>query len=131
MTRTRAQLAGDATEAWVAASLEGDGWTILARQLRVGRAEIDLLALDPGPPRRLVAVEVRWRSVRAWGLPEETVDRRKLTRLRLALARVVAAGALPDGTPIPPAVEGVDLVAVEPPATAEARPRTRHHRNVG
>ena len=34
-----------------AARLVGLGWTILAANLRIGRDEIDLLAVEPGPPR--------------------------------------------------------------------------------
>ena len=58
-TRTAAQRIGDAGEALIASRLEAAGWTILARNVRVGRDELDLVAIDPGPPRALVVVEVR------------------------------------------------------------------------
>ena len=48
----------------------------------MGRYELDLVGLDPGPPGALVVVEVRWRAGREFGLPEETVDHRKRTRVR-------------------------------------------------
>ena len=112
----------------MARSLEASGWSILGRNLRVGRLEIDLLAVDPGPPSRLVAVEVRSRGRRDFGLPEETVDGRKLGRLRAALGRLVAAGGLPDGRPLPRLPPAIDVIAVEP---APRSPTVRHIRNVG
>ena len=121
--RTPAQRAGDDAEARVAAHLETLGWRVLARQLRVGRAEIDLLALDPGPPPALVIVEVRWRARRDFGLAEETVDGRKRARLHQAAFGLREAATLPDGSPLPAAPFRFDLVAVEPGG------RIRHHRN--
>ena len=73
-TRTQAQQAGDAAETLVHARLLAAGWTVLARNVHVGRHELDLVAVDPGPPRALVIVEVRWRASRGFGLGEETVD---------------------------------------------------------
>ena len=106
------------------------GWTILARRLRVGRAEVDLLAIDPGPPAWLVVVEVRWRSSREFGLPEETVDRRKRARLRAALVGLRGSPA-PGGAPLPALPGRVDLVVVEPAPRGGEGPRVRHHRHVG
>jgi putative endonuclease len=120
--RTAAQRAGDAAEAGVAADLIARGWLVLARQLRVGRAEIDLLAIDPGPPRTLVIVEVRWRAGRHFGLAEETVDGRKRSRLRRAAFTLRDAGALPDGVALPALPLRFDLIVVEPGG------RLRHHR---
>jgi putative endonuclease len=128
--RTAAQQAGDAAEDLVAATLGDSGWEVLGRRVRVGRAEVDVLAVDPGPPRTLVAVEVRWRSDRSFGLPEETVDSRKLARLWRALVRLRESGMTPDG-PAPRVLPvRVDLVAVEPGPHA-GPPRLRHHRAVG
>jgi len=121
--RTTAQLAGDEAEARVAALLTDGGWRILARQLRVGRSEIDLLAVDPGPPPALVVVEVRWRSRRDFGLAEETVDGRKRARLRRAAFVLRELGTLPDGTALPPLPVRFDLIVVEP------GDRLRHHRH--
>jgi len=121
--RTTAQLAGDRAEARVAALLTDRGWRILARQLRVGRSEIDLLAVDPGPPPALVVVEVRWRSRRDFGLAEETVDGRKRARLRRAAFALRELGELPDGTVLPPLAFRFDLIVVEP------GDRLRHHRH--
>ena len=123
--RTAAQRAGDAAEARVAAHLEALGWRVLARHVRVGRAELDLVVVDPGPPATLVIVEVRWRSRRDFGLPEETVDRRKRARLRRAGAALRASGALPDGTSLPNLPYRADLIVVEP------GDRLRHYRHGG
>jgi len=123
--RTTAQRLGDAAEAFVADRLTADGWQVLARQVRVGRAEVDLLAVDPSRPATLVAVEVRWRARRDFGLPEETVDRRKVARVRGAALTLRSAGRLPDGTLMPWLSVRVDLVVVEPFG------RVRHHRHVG
>jgi Holliday junction resolvase-like predicted endonuclease len=128
--RTPVQRAGDGAEALVEASLAAAGWTILARRLRVGRLELDLVAIDPQPPARLVAVEVRWRRRRDFGLVEETVDRRKEARLRAAIGRLIAAGRFPDGRPVPSLPPSIDLVVVEPPDGRAGAPRVRHHRDV-
>lgn len=119
------QRSGDAAENEVARRLTHAGWSVLGRQVHVGRSEIDLVAVDPGPPRSLVVVEVRYRGRRDFGLPEETIDRRKLARLRTAASALRAAGRLPDGTPLPALPIRVDVVAVEPGASF------RHHRHVG
>jgi putative endonuclease len=121
--RTAAQRLGDDAEALVAERLVARGWTILARNVHVGRREIDLVAVDPGPPRHLVILEVRRRSTRSFGLAEETVDFRKRRRLREAAWTLVAAGILPDGGPLPTLPLRFDIVAVEPEAG-----RMRHYR---
>ncbi|MDA8237626.1 MAG: YraN family protein [Chloroflexi bacterium] len=128
-TRTPAQRAGDAAEGAVAAALVAAGWQILAGRLRIGRLEVDLVGVDPGPPAMLAVVEVRWRRSRAYGLPEETVDGRKVARLRRAAAALAASGALPDGTRLPPLPLRIDVVAVEPGRPGHLR--LRHHRAVG
>lgn len=123
--RTAAQRLGDDAESKVAAHLEALGWQVLARHVRVGRDELDLVATDPGPPRALVIVEVRWRARRDFGLPEETIDGRKRARLHRAGFSLREAGRLPDGTPLPSLPVRFDLVVVEPGE------RLRHHRYGG
>ena len=120
--RTAAQRAGDDAEARVAAYLVGLGWQVLGTHVRVGRAELDLVATDPGPPAALVVVEVRWRSRRDFGLPEETVDGRKRARLHRAGFILRELGQLGHGTPLPVLPVRFDLVVVEPGE------RIRHHR---
>ncbi|HEX7950951.1 MAG TPA: YraN family protein [Candidatus Limnocylindrales bacterium] len=121
--RTDAQRSGDDAEALVADRLTAAGWTILARNVHVGRYELDLVAVDPGPPRTLVTVEVRWRADRDFGLPEETVDHRKRWRVRAAAYGLLERGELPDGSPLPRLPLRFDLVVVEP------GDRVRHHRH--
>jgi len=123
--RTAAQRAGDNAESIVADQLTEAGWRVMARQLRVGRAEIDLLAIDPGPPAALVVIEVRWRSRRDYGLAEETVDGRKRSRLHHAAFTLLGGGVLPNGAPLPALPIRFDLIVVEPGA------RLRHHRHGG
>jgi Holliday junction resolvase-like predicted endonuclease len=122
----QAALAGAEAESLVAERLERAGWRILGRNVRHGRHEIDILAVDPGPPRRLVAVEVRYRSRRDFGLAEDSFDRRKRTRTLTALRGIMALGVLADGTTIPRGSPAIDLVVVEPAGDGI---RLRHHRD--
>ena len=121
--RTDAQRSGDAAEQAVADRLIAAGWAILGRNVHVGRYELDLVAIDPGPPPALVAIEVRWRADRSFGLPEETVDARKRIRVRAAAYGLLERGVLPDGVPLPHLPLRFDLVVVEP------GDRVRHHRH--
>jgi len=127
-TSTAAQRTGDAGEALAETRLVADGWTILARNLRVGRDEVDLLAVDPGPPAALVLVEVRRRGRRDYGLAEETLDHRKRTALRRVAGALLALPTLPDGRPLPRLPLRVDLVAIDP--GPDGRPSIRHHRGI-
>ncbi|HEY4633464.1 MAG TPA: YraN family protein, partial [Candidatus Limnocylindrales bacterium] len=80
--RTAAQRAGDAAERLVEDRLIEAGWTILGRNVHIGRHELDLVAVDPGPPATLAVIEIRWRARRDFGLAEETVDHAKRARVR-------------------------------------------------
>lgn len=128
-SRTRGQRVGDAAEALVARRLAEAGWTIVGRNVRVGRGELDIVAIDPGPPAALVVVEVRWRRDRGFGLPEETVGWRKRRHLRAAAMRLLDEG-LRDGRALPALPLRFDLVVVEPAVAAGGEPRIRHHRYV-
>jgi putative endonuclease len=121
--RTALQDSGDAAESLVANRLVAAGWRILARNVRLGRGELDIVAVDPGPPAQLVIVEVRWRRRRDFGLADESLDHRKRAHLRAAIGRLLADG-LPGGVALPPLPIRVDLVVVEP------GDRVRHHRHV-
>lgn len=125
--RTAAQQAGDSAESLVLVRLLAAGWSVLARNVHVGRHELDLVAVDPGPPATLVIVEVRWRASRGYGLPEETVDHRKRTHVRMATYGLRDRGVLPDGSPVPRLPVRFDLIVVEPGAGGE-EPTIRHHR---
>jgi putative endonuclease len=127
--RTTTQRIGDAAEQLVAEHLLSAGWTILARNVRAGRGELDLVATDPGPPAAVVVVEIRWRRNRSFGLPEETVVFRKRGHLRAAIGRLLEDG-LPSGAALPSLPLRVDLVVVEPPRSAAGPPELRHHRGI-
>ncbi len=119
---------GMAAERLVARRLERAGWAIMGRNVRVGRGELDLLAIDPGPPRTLVVVEVRWRGRRDYGLAEESLDRRKRVALRRAIGALLARGMLPDGRRLPPLTVRLDLVAID--RGRDGSTSVRHHRGV-
>ncbi|MEO8208051.1 MAG: YraN family protein [Chloroflexota bacterium] len=125
--RTEAQRIGDGAELLVVERLVAAGWQILGRQVRVGRSELDIVAIDHAVPQRLVIVEVRARSRRDYGLAEETVDARKRIRLRRAAQALREKGFLADGTVVPPLPLRLDLVVVEPSATPHGPARIRHH----
>ena len=81
-----------AAENRAALDAEARGWIVLGRNVRVGRDELDLVALDGTV---LVIVEVRARSNVRDGHPLESVSRAKADRLRRAAIRYAAEhGAL-------------------------------------
>jgi putative endonuclease len=108
--RTPRQRSGDLAEQAVARHLAERGWTVLARNIRVGRSEIDIVAREPGGT--LVFVEVRSRTGSHLGAPEESVDEAKVSRLYAAAWELVRAGRLPDGLPLGAQAFRVDLVTV-------------------
>ena len=108
---TNRQRNGADAEAQAAAYLGQLGWRIVVRNLKVGRDEIDILAIDPGPPTTLVVVEVRSLRTAAFGAPEERVDRAKVGRLYRALAGLGASLETGDGLGRLP--RRVDLVIVD------------------
>jgi putative endonuclease len=72
---------GRAAEAAAARHLVRQGWTLLGRNVRVGRGELDLIARRGGV---LAFVEVKARRTSEYGAPEDAVDgrkRRKVGRL--------------------------------------------------
>jgi len=125
---TPAQLIGDSGETLAAERLAEAGWTILGRNVRFGRDELDLVATDPGPPAALVVVEVRRRGRRDFGLAEETLDHRKRVALRRGIAALIDAGVLPDETTLPRLPLRVDLIAID--EGPDGRPSMRHHRAI-
>ena len=74
-------LVGAAAETAAAQHLRALGWHVLARNLRVQRDEIDILAREPGTPDVIVVLEVRSRSGPGFGAAVESVDARKVARL--------------------------------------------------
>jgi putative endonuclease len=85
---------------------------VIGRNVRVGRHEIDLVAIEPGEPPTLVFVEVRSRSTTGFGMPEESVVGGKATRMYRAAMELLQTGRLPDGSPLPRLPWRVDLVSV-------------------
>lgn len=79
------QRAEEAVAAWLAA----DGWTVLERRWRCPAGELDLVCTDPAGV--LVGVEVKVRSTGRAGTATESVDPRRLARLRAALATYARA----------------------------------------
>jgi putative endonuclease len=97
---------GVRAEEVAAAWLTSAGWRVLATRWRCREGELDLVCLDPR--EALVGVEVRARRSARTGRPEESIDTRRVARLRHALAAYAAAAR--------PAHAGrrIDLVALSP-----------------
>ncbi len=72
---------GDRGEEIAARYLEGEGYTILDRNYRFERAEVDLICFSPPDERgiggELVFTEVKIRSGLGFGRPEESVSEAK------------------------------------------------------
>ena len=77
-------------EELAAAHLIQHGFQIVARNVRVGRCELDLIAARG---RTVVFCEVRARSSAALIEPVESIDRAKVARVRRAAAQWLAAQA--------------------------------------
>ncbi len=119
---------GAVAERLVALRLAAAGWQVLARNLRVGKGELDLVAIDPGPPRMLAVIEVRWRGRRDYGLAEESLDRRKRAAMRRTVGALLASGTLSGDAMLPRLPHRIDLVAVD--RGPDGRVCVRHHRGV-
>ncbi len=89
--RARSSL-GDLGEALVAAHLAAKGFEIVARNARVGRLEIDVIAKRGD---LLVFCEVRSRKSDAIVDPIDTIDPRKIARLRRAAGQWLASNPQP------------------------------------
>ena len=109
--KTGRQVRGAFAEQQAVAYLEELGWRVVVRNVRLGRDEIDAVAVDPGPPRTLVVVEVRSVRTSAFGPPEERVDRAKVGRLYRAVAALGDALETDDRDRALP--RRVDLVIVD------------------
>lgn len=82
---------GDRGEALVAEQLEAAGYRILARNVRVERSELDIVA---SRDRLVIFCEVRTRSSSALMDPAESIDRGKIARVRRAAAGWLASQQL-------------------------------------
>jgi putative endonuclease len=108
---------GRAAEEAAARHLTRLGWSVLGRNVRIGRGELDLI-VRRGPV--LAFVEVKARRSKAFGAPEDAVDGRK--RRQVARLAELWLGARPW------ALRGVsdvrfDVVAVD----ASTRPVSVRH----
>lgn len=92
MTARRARL-GLAGERAAAAWLQGAGWRIVERRHRTPYGELDLVAFDPDGC--LVGVEVKLRSSGRAGRGAESIDSRRLGRLRAALGAYALTSSEP------------------------------------
>ena len=114
-------LLGQQAEEAAAAWLTTRGWTIVARRWRCPVGELDLVALDPGGV--LAAVEVKLRRSGRAGDPFESIDARRLRRLRAALGQFSRTPPCPPGHRL-----RIDLVAVRP--SGDGQWRLAHHRGI-
>jgi putative endonuclease len=96
--------------------LEGNGWTILERNARVGHCEVDLIATRG---RVLAFVEVKSRSGAEFGAPLAAISPRKMQRIARAAAGWLRDRGYPGGKEI-----RFDAVGVLWPR--EASPRIFH-----
>lgn len=103
-------------EGMVADRLRALGWHIEARRWKVSEGELDLVAIDPAGA--LVGVEVRSRRSARSGSAVESVDGRRIRRLRAALVHYAVS------EPILRRELRIDLVAVD--RTASGWRMTRH-----
>ena len=85
--RTSTVAIGRAAERRVAEHLGERGYVVLGVNVRVGRDELDVVALDG---RTVVIVEVRTRTNESRGNAFESVTRAKASRLRRAAERYFA-----------------------------------------
>ena len=63
--------------------LEDEGYTIIDRDWKIGRRDLDIIAMSPDGDT-LVIVEVKTRTEEEYQKPEEAVDRRKMRNLAIA-----------------------------------------------
>ncbi len=69
---------GKLAEEMAAKFLENNGYNVIERNFRTRFGEIDIVATEGDT---LVFVEVRFRSSKGFGLPEESIDRRKIRKI--------------------------------------------------
>jgi putative endonuclease len=104
-------------EALAEAHLRRVGFRILARNVHLRHAELDLIALDRAA---LVFIEVRLRTSARFGSAAESVDRRKQRRIAAAAAELLARGGLPRRAQIRFDVIAIDA-SVDPPRLEHVR----------
>jgi putative endonuclease len=108
-TRARGSLAKLA-----ARHLEQLGLRVVARNVHLRHAELDLVALDG---TALVVIEVRLRASARFGSAEESVDARKQRRIVRAAVELLARGGLPRFSRVRFDVVAIDAAAAPPVVT--------------
>jgi putative endonuclease len=91
MTDPRHEL-GQRAESAAAAWLTSRGWRVLDRRWRGARGELDLVCIDTD--NVLVGIEVKVRRTERSGSGSESIDRRRLGRLRGTLVAYAAGTAV-------------------------------------
>jgi len=119
MSRVRQDL-GQLGEKLACDFLKKKGYEILGQNYRTRCGEIDIVAREGDT---LVFVEVKTRTNRMFGLPEEAIDARKQHKLAMTAEHYLAAHHLYEKD------YRVDSVAVEIDET-DAEPRIRHEEDV-
>jgi putative endonuclease len=104
--RPSTSVRGRAAERRVAWHFRVRGYRILARNVRAGGVELDLIVRRG---RRIVFVEVKAKQGPGYGDPLEAVDSRKRARLRRGAAAWLAANPEAGGL-----ATGFEVVAVRP-----------------
>ena len=77
-TNNENQELGDWGETYAIKYLEGKGYQILARNIRTPYGEIDIVAKELD---QIIFVEVKTRTSRKFGYPEDAITERKITHL--------------------------------------------------
>jgi len=72
---------GDEGEELAVELLESKGYTIINRNYRYGKGEIDIIAKDP-QEEGLVFIEVKSRKSFEYGSPEEAITKNKIKQLK-------------------------------------------------
>lgn len=72
---------GDDGETLAVELLEAKGYTIVKRNYRYGKGEIDIIAKDPNE-KGLVFIEVKSRKNLEFGLPDEAITKNKIKQLK-------------------------------------------------
>lgn len=101
--------------------LEGKQYEIVARNAHFRGGELDIVARDLALDE-LVFVEVKTRSTRTFGWPEEDVRARKKDRLRLSAGLFLSAHRAWQGLPY-----RFDIIAIE---LDQGSARVTHYKNV-
>jgi putative endonuclease len=120
VTVSKAQEVGRAGESFAVGWLQDRGFTVLERNWRCARGELDIVAVDTGTGE-VVAVEVKTRTGTGYGYPAEAVDRAKLRRLHALVSGFVHS------TDTPRLGRRVDVLALLWPAHRSAPEAVDHY----